>query len=173
MIPDLRGLAILDSDGYERTDSDQGGLNVVYWQRYEIENYFVTPEILCKFVAEHYRDLPLFGGYRTECEAVLDGLILERVFHGRQEDMETWKSAPAEAARLLWEARTERVKLGDFAEEFFRRIAATLRHPMLLRTGELHQLVAFAGPGRIPSEVREKLDRLETLFVNALPGGGE
>ena len=173
MIPDLRGLAILDSDRGVREDVEEGGLNIVHWRRYEVENYFVTPEVLCEFVTEHYRELPLFGGHRAECEAVLDGLILERVFARQERDMETWKSLPGDAARLLWEARTERVKLSDFAEEFFRRLAETLRHPMLLRKGELHQLVTFADPDQVSAEVREKLDLLETLFVNALPGEGE
>ena len=60
MIPGLRGLAILDNDGGARSDSNEGGLNVVYWKRYEVENYFVTPEVLRRQVAEHYKDAPVF-----------------------------------------------------------------------------------------------------------------
>ena len=171
MIPGLRGLAILDNDGGARSDSDEGGLNVVYWKRYEVENYFVTPEVLRKQVAEHYKDLPLFfGEVRDQSEEVLDALILERVFDGRERDLETWKSARADAARLLWEARTERLKLSDFAEEFFRRLAERLGHAMLLRKGELHRLVRFADPASIPAEVGEKLDLLGAIFDHANPG---
>ena len=171
MIPGLRGLAILDSDGGARSDSDEGGLNVVYWKRYEVENYFVTPEALRKQIAEHYKDLPLFfGEVRDQSEEVLDTLILERVFGGREQDLETWKSARADAARLLWEARTERLKLSDFAEEFFRRLAERLGHAMLLRKGELHRLVRFVDPASIPAEVGEKLDLLGAIFDHANPG---
>ena len=173
MIPGLRGLAILDNDGGARPDSNEGGLNVVYWKRYEVENYFVTPEVLRRQVAEHYKDLPLFlGEIRGTSEEVLDALILERVFDGRDADFDTWKTARADAARLLWEARTERVKLSDFAEEFFRRLAERLGHAMLLRKGELHQLVRFVDPASIPAEVSEKLDLLEALFDHAHPGEG-
>ena len=171
MIPGLRGLAILDSDGGARSDSDEGGLNVVYWKRYEVENYFVTPEVLRKQVAEHYKDLPLFfGEIRDASEELLDALILERVFDGRKQDFDTWKSAGADAARLLWEARTERVKLSDFAEEFFRRLAERLGEAMLLRKGELHRLVRFVDPSSIPAEVGEKLDLLGEIFDHANPG---
>ena len=171
MIPGLRGLAILDSDGGARSDSDEGGLNVVHWKRYEVENYFVTPEVLRKQVAEHYKDLPLFfGEVRDQSEEVLDALILERVFDGRERDLDTWKSAGSDAARLLWEASTERLKLSDFAEEFFRRLAERLGHAMLLRKGELHRLVRFADPASIPAEVGEKLDLLGTIFDHANPG---
>ena len=171
MIPGLRGLAILDNGGGARSDSDEGGLNVVYWKRYEVENYLVTPEVLRRQVAEHYKDLPLFfGEIRDMSEEVLDALILERVFDSREQDLDTWKTARADAARLLWEARTERVKLSDFAEEFFRRLAERLGHAMLLRKGELHRLVRFVDPASIPAEVGGKLDLLREIFDHANPG---
>ena len=171
MIPGLRGLAILDGDGGARSDSDEGGLAVVYWKRYEVENYFVTPEVLRRQVAEHYKDLPLFfGEIRDTSEEVIDALILEGVFGGREQDFGTWKSAGADAARLLWEAKTERLKLSDFAEEFFRRLAERLGHAMLLRKGELHRLVRFVDPSSIPAEVGEKLDLLREIFDHANPG---
>ena len=171
MIPGLRGLAILDSDGRARQDASEGGLDVVYWKRYEVENYFVTPEVLRRQAAEHYGDSPRFSDeIRGECEDVLDALLLERVFDGREPDLDTWKTANADAARLIWEARTERVKLSDFAEEFFRRLAARLGHAMLLGKGDLHRLVRFVDPASIPPEVGEKLDLLKTLFERAHPG---
>ena len=166
MIPGLRGLAILDSDSVVRSDSDKGGLNVVHWKRYEVENYFVTPEVLRKQVAEHYKD----GEIRDKSEEVLNGLILERVFDGRERDLKTWKTMGSDAARLLWEARTERLKLSHFAEEFFRRLAKRLGHAMLLRKGDLHRLVRFADPASIPAEVGGKLDLLGEIFDHANPG---
>lgn len=94
MIPGLRGLAILDNDGRERSDADQAGLTIRYWRRYEAENYFVTPQVLRKYAAEHYADLPLFGHFGPEIDEVLDDLIREQVFGGREQDVQTWRSAP-------------------------------------------------------------------------------
>ena len=37
MVPNLKGLAILDNDGQERKDSNEGGLQIAYWRRYEEE----------------------------------------------------------------------------------------------------------------------------------------
>ena len=34
---------------------------------------------------------------------------------------------------------------------------------------DLHRLVAFSDPAKIPQEVREKLDRLKVLFDNSRP----
>ena len=170
MAPGLRGLAILDNDGGAHEDADEGGLRVVYWKRYEVENYVVTPDVLRRAVAEHYGGTPLLVDQAVEtAETVLEALILERVFDGRGQDLATWKQADAAAARLLWEARTERLKLSDFAEEFFRRLAAALGHAMLFRKGDLHRLVRHVDPPSIPPEVGEKLDLLKALFDAAAP----
>ena len=170
MVSDLRGLAILDRDGQEQENSDEGGLQIVYWNRYEAENYFITPEVLRKYVVDHYQDMPLFF---ATMEDVLNALIQERVFDDNQSDFTTWRDANEDVKRLLWEAQTQRLKLSDFAEEFFRRLAEKLGHAMLLRKGELHRLIHFADPATIPKEVSEKLDLLKELFEQANRGEEE
>ena len=164
MVPNLIGLAILDNDGRGRQDTNAGALLVRYWQRYECENYVVTPETLAAFAKNHYQDTPLFFG---EIDDALDGLILERVFGGRERDFAAWKAADEAISRLLWATSTERVKLSSFAEKFFRRLAASLGHAMLLRKGELYRLVDYLPVDRIPDEVCEKLDLLAGLFAGA------
>ena len=167
MLPGLRGLAIRDRNGHRREDSDKGGLTTSYWRRYEIENYIVSPEVLRAYTAHEYRDLPLFDRFRHETDEVLDELVMERVFEGRERDFQTWQGMDSHAARLLWEARTESLKLSDFAEEFFRRLAARLGHAMLLRKRDLHRLVDFVEVDAIGEEVSEKLELLADLFGKA------
>ena len=173
MLPELNGLAILDRDRSQRTDTDGGGLQIRYWRRHEVENYFITPAVLKQYAKHAYSDLPLFvEPFASEFDEVLDALILERVFSGRASDFATWRGLDVEAARLLWEASTERIKLSDFAEAFFRRVAERLGHAMLLRKGDLHQLVNFVDPQSISGEVSETLDLLKSLFDAAKPGEG-
>jgi hypothetical protein len=164
LVPGLRGVAILDKDNQNRQPFQEGGLNLVYWRRYEAENYFITPEVLRNYAMAHYQDMELFDSFRAEIESVLEQLILERVFDGVTADFQTYRSSAPDGARLLWDAKTERLKLSDFAEEFFRRLAAKLKHAMLLKKGELHRLVEYADPQIIPAEVTEKLDLLDGLF---------
>lgn len=164
LVPGLRGVAILDNDGRNRQPFQEGGLDLVYWRRYEAENYFITPDVLKRFTAEYYRDADLFGGFSTEIDEVLGKLILERVFGNMEADYQTYRTSSPKVARLVWEAKTERLKLSDFAEEFFRRLANRLVHPMLAKKGELHRLVAFADPQFISPEVAENLNLLNGLF---------
>ncbi len=169
LIPELRGLAILDNDGKSRGSSIEGQLTVSYWKRYEAENYFINPWLLERYALSHYQDMELFGGFRQEIGEVLDVLIKSNVFDNSEGDFQEWKALPHSAARLVWDAKTERVKLSHCAEEFFRRLAIKLGHPMLLKKGELHRLVELADPAVIPAEVTEKLDLLVTLFSKAPP----
>jgi ABC-type multidrug transport system ATPase subunit len=165
IIPNLRGLAILDNDGRKSQDIDQGGLKIVHWMRYEVENYFITPEVLRKFAMGRNSDMDLFGGFAEEIENTLDALILERVFAGVAADFAAYKHATPEVARVLWEAKTERLKMSDVAEDFFRRLGDALGQPMLLRKNELHRLVSVVDPASISAEVTQKLDLLQELFA--------
>ena len=167
MVPDLRGLAILDSNGRSPTDTDDGGLLTVYWRRYEIENYFITPTVLREYAFSSYGDATLFAGFRTEIESVLDTVVRERVFGGTERDFLTWKGLAEDAARLVWEARTERLKVSAVAEVFFEALAERLSRPVLLRKRDYRDLVPFASREAIPAEVGEKLDLLKSLLERA------
>lgn len=170
LLPNLMGLAILDNDGRGRQDGKEGRLILTYWRRYETENYFITPEVLRRFAMEHYAKMGLFGGFQSEIESVLEKLVLTTVFESNHSDYVTWKESPQNAARIIWEAKTERIKLSTFAEEFFRQLASCIGDSMLLTKGELHRLVAKTPVESIPGEVKEKLDKLCVLF-QAVPTG--
>lgn len=172
LLPELKGLAILDNDGKDRRSRDAGNLTISYWRRYEAENYFITPSVLRTHAESCYKDMDLFGGYKEEISQVLNSLVLEAIFENNDEDFEAWSQSPAAAARVIWEAKTARIKLSKFAEEFFRRLAARLGTPMLLKKGELHRLVSLVEPSQIPKEVSEKLDMLADIFRVGLPPEG-
>jgi predicted ATPase len=173
LVPDLKGLAILDGDGQDRVDRDRGPLRFRYWRRYEAENYFVTPDVLRAYALSGYPIDELFGaGAPAAVEEVLATAVTDLVFDGRAADFETWRASSPAAARLIWEGQTTRRKLSTVAEEFFRRLAQRIGGPLLLKKGELHRLVPHATLSpEAEAEVREKLDCLEELFRTARPHG--
>lgn len=169
LLPALQGVAILDNDGQNRQDRDEGALKIRYWRRYEAENYFITPELLRQYANLQYPTDDLFTQQtRVAVDEALAEILLDQVFDGNQSDYETWQQSSADAARLIWEAKTERCKLSKLAEEFFRRLAQKLGGSMLLKKGELHRLIAHADLSPASeAEVRAKLDLLQQLFVQA------
>ena len=169
LLPELQGLAILDNDGQDRQDRDEGALKTRYWRRYEPENYFITPELLRSYALAQYPADDLFSKQRKDTvEEVLAETLRDNVFAGSQADYATWAASPADAARLIWEARTERRKLSAVAEAFFRQLAQKLGEAMLLTKGELHRLIPHAQLTSVAeAEIREKLDLLHQLFERA------
>ena len=92
--------------------------------------------------------------------------LRDDVFAGSQADYETWVNSPPDAARLIWESRTERRKLSTVAEAFFRRLKQKLGGEILL----LHRLIPLAKlTPAAEAEIREKLDELQKLFEHARP----
>ena len=134
-----------------------------------MESYFITPELLRDHALRAYPSDDLFAEEaRAAIEETLAEVLTEMVFDGSADDYRAWQQSPADAARLVWEAKSERRKLSTLAEEFFRRLAARLGMPMLLRKGELHRLVAGATlTPATQTEVRAKLDLLAELFESA------
>lgn len=169
LLPTLQGVAILDNDGQTRRDADDDALKIRYWRRYEAENYFITPELLRRFANSQYSADDLFTAQvRHAIDEALAGTLVEQVFDGNQANYETWRQSPSDAARLIWEAQTERRKLSTVAEEFFRRLAQKAGGSMLLRKGELHRLILHAELSPTgETEVRQKLDLLLPLFEQA------
>ena len=167
LLPNLKGLAILDNDGNNRQGSVEGHLTLAYWRRYEAENYFVTPDVLRRYALGRNAAPQLCDASQLEVDEVLDTLVLERVFESIDADFQAWKQAPPEAARIVWEAKSQRLKLSTFAEEFFRQLAARMGGSMLLTKGELHRLMTVVDPKTIAAEVSEKLNLLQTLFTVA------
>jgi len=169
LLPELKGLAILDNDGQNREDRGDGALKISYWRRYEAENYFITPELLRDYT---YRQFPANDLFAWQASAAVEEALAETlrddVFSGSQADYDTWASSPADAARLIWEARTERRKLSTLAESFFRRLVQRVGGAMLLKKGELHRLIPHAElSAAAAAEVRSKLDLLQELFEQA------
>ena len=134
------------------------GLRIVRWRRYEAENYFVSSELLLRYVRICYDDHGQLDLFAETSAQILDQLVLERVFDSDDGDFATWKNAAAAERRLIWSAKSAATKLSDLAEEFFRRLAVASKRPMLLRKSTLHRLVEHAEPATIPPEVAEKLD---------------
>ncbi|GHU05129.1 ATPase AAA [Betaproteobacteria bacterium] len=167
LLPDLRGLAILDNDAKNRQDKDAGKLKVCYWKRYEIENYFITPGTLKKYAMSQYPTDDLFSNHMQEAiQETLAELITETVFDSNTEDYSLWEKSPSDSKRLLWEAKTEHRKLSFFAETFFQRLAQKTNTPLLLKKGELHQLMPHAILTKTAeAEIRTKLNMLMELFA--------
>ena len=160
ILPELRGLEIIDNDNRGLQESNAGGFTRLPWKRYELENYLVTPDLLMEWV--HADGVDLFADQR---QAILNGLLLEQIFDDNQDDFENYSQANTSTQNTIWRAQTQTRKLSVFAEEFFRRCAAATGTPIALRKGDFHQLISKQPVASIDPEISEKLDAILELLT--------
>ena len=172
MLPSLIGLALHDRDGkHEKKDKQIIGLTELFWHRYELENYFITPEVLIEYTLKNVSDYNLgelgMMSTKPEIDMILSELILEKLFKNNQTQFQTYTKTDQAAQRLLWQQSTQSLKLSEFAEEFFRRFAQKTRTPMLIVKGNLYELISYLDPNSVDKEIRQKLDEIGKLFAEA------
>ena len=158
ILPDLRGLEIIDNDNRGLQPSDEGGFIRSPWKRYELENYFVTPQVLLDWAQPD--DADLFCDQRL---ATLDQLILAMIFDGSDSDFANYQAANTATQATLWRAQTQTKKLSLFAENYFRHLANATGCQIMLRKRDLYRLIERYDINSIDREVVEKLDAIYRL----------
>jgi ABC-type branched-subunit amino acid transport system ATPase component len=158
ILPELRGLEIIDNDNRGLQPSDEGGFIRSPWKRYELENYFVTPQVLLDWAQPVVADL--FSDQRL---ATLDQLILAMIFDGSDSDFANYQAANPATQATLWRAQTQTKKLSLFAEAYFRNLANATGGPIMLRKRDLYRLIERCDVNSIDLEVVEKLDAIYRL----------
>jgi AAA15 family ATPase/GTPase len=157
-VPELKGFALFDNDNNNRADIVNDSIATLFWKNYEIENYFISPEVLLKFIKNRckneqdlfvHEDAGIF-------EESLNDVLLSTVFNNSGEILEQYYRGSGEVKRFM----LRNTKMSIFAEDVFRRYAEKMNQPMLLTKGELYRLVPFCPAAEIPPEVSEKLDML-------------
>jgi predicted ATPase len=146
--PGIHGLCVLDRDqDLESAKAGPQGLRVLRWNRYEIENYLLNPEVLIRFVR---RDENLFNSQRIRQDIEL----IKREFEA---------NFPANVNYLGDIASLAGLKGGDFLVELLGKTSSPLQK---------NQLSILAGHQRkeeIHPEVIAMLTQIEELLPKASP----
>ncbi|MCK5131442.1 MAG: AAA family ATPase [Candidatus Sabulitectum sp.] len=158
IVPEFRGLAILDSDGRTNKDEKENDLLTTYWKHYEIENYFISPDSLIRFIEHHFNDE---GGLFTSSskdamQVILDTYLLREVFNSDEDQLLEF----SKASRSLKNTLLKHLKMSALAEYAFEEFANQFNQPLLLRKGEYYKLVKFCKVEDLSDEVTEKLDMI-------------
>jgi hypothetical protein len=156
-VPALQGIALFDGDEQHRRDMVENDLAIAYWRQYELENYFISPAVLSRYVAAQFATTPLLASpLLQKFSAIIDEFLLRDVFHGDRHQLDEFHRVSTGLQRTLLQS----VKMSRFAMDVFKKFADDERQPLLLNKGELYKLVEFCPVEEISPEVVEKLDRL-------------
>ena len=161
-VPELRAVGVFDSDDRQFQEEITPELATLYWKHYEIENYFITPDVILRYVEDRLgegEDLFL-ATYREAVASATNGYLLANVFDGDTDQLAEYQNASRNLRRTL----LQNVKMSALAETVFEELATSHGMPLLLRKGQFHELVPFVEADEIPKEVLDKLDALHTYL---------
>jgi len=129
---------------------------VVYWKNYELENYFITPELILKFIETRFEsEAPLFKSPAYSLmKEIIDQRLLIEVFSNDKNQLREFRRSSKNLRRTL----LRNLKMSKFTDQVFEEFAKSQNQPILLKKGEFHQLIEFMDVEDIPGEVTEKLD---------------
>jgi AAA15 family ATPase/GTPase len=156
-VPDLKAFGIFDNDNAQKQDRVEKNLAILFWKEYEIENYFITPDILLRYMADQYREETLFhDAVVYNFNDVIHEILLETIFDNKKDLLDEYQQASIGMKRTL----LRNTKMSQFAENVFQRYAQKYKQPILLKKREFHKLIPFCPINEIPKEVYEKFDML-------------
>jgi ABC-type dipeptide/oligopeptide/nickel transport system ATPase subunit len=158
-ILDLRGLAIFDGDNIPREDRVEDHFAVLYWKNYEVENCFISPQVLVDYAASLFRDDAgtLFEDeHSANFRETVNEILLEDIFKGDRAQFDEYDKLGPRLKRTFLKT----IKMSAFAEKVFKLYAERYSRPVLLNKGEFYRLVPFCPVSEISEEVPEKLDML-------------
>ena len=159
-LPNLKGIAIFDRLG--APVSEGGGLEVLTWQRREIENYLCSRSTLEAYAqASALADPagPLFAANEANRRLTAMQEAIEEVERAMQT---LGKGSP-------WDADAK--VSDDFLTPLFRAYFAKLNLPNLMNKRDFYELAQYVPHDEIAPEITQVLDAIGHISETAAPGG--
>lgn len=163
MIPDFVGLGILDSDGKSANKQYPEGLKVIVWERYELENYFVSINVLDRYfeVLAGGTDHIYYQFYLQAKEFV----ILKYLFDdGQGVNYTSYSELSKSMKDALWKKLLKDVKMSKFVDDLMDKFVEVSDLPYPMRKGEYYKLVSYMAPNEVDSEIVAALDAIEEIL---------
>lgn len=167
LVPSLQGIAFQDGDGKKHKQEKKGnGLVVVFWNRYELENYFITSSRLTQFVVNEIakREGELFAvseQCRNDIAKAMDETLQSRVFNGDMLKVKEYHSLTPG----MQESFLQNVKMSAFAEEFFEHFAKIHHSSILVNKGGYYRIIDLMNPSEVDHEIVDALDLIVNVFT--------
>ncbi len=163
-VPDFNGIGIFDSDNANRIDEIKPELVLLYWRKYELENYFAFSYVIEDYVENYFKqqrktDVEL-GNIKNITKEAINQAILTELLNSNQEALRSYEMATGELQRELFKSFLINRKASQFLEVCFKNISEKFKLPIILSKGNYYELISFVNQKDIEPEIKEKLDYL-------------
>ncbi len=166
-VEEFKGLGIFDGDNKNQTDDIKDDLALVYWKKYELENYFAFPSVLLRFFRQHYAKIHegVFSALvEKELEIVknlIDLEILDFIFDKDKPAFDAYSTLPEVLKTRTFKSNSANKKMSQFLENIFCRVKTAKNEALILTKGNFYELIDFIQIDEIEPEIIEKLDLIE------------
>ncbi len=159
-VPHLSGVAIFDRlDQVLPNDLGAKGLS---WKLKEIESYLCSPEVLIAY-ARAAADEDSVGPLFTSSESTRRTEAMQEAIHEVEQALKTLRKGSP------WDKDTK--VSDDFLTPLFEKYFERLGLPNVMAKKNFHELARLVPVDKIDIEVREKLDAIVEVAMNARPVG--
>lgn len=167
IVPHLKAIGIFDGDNKNRQDEVQENYAFLYWEQYELENYFITPRTIIAFVQKTWQENKTMQGVFEELitsklavlQKVIDEELILPIFRYDLQAFNDFKNLPESLQNIQFQNFAFTHKISELLENVFQKFAEHEKEPILLSKGDFSSLIDFLET--VPKEVVEKLDAIE------------
>ena len=149
--PGFVGILLVDGDVSEGALNKNTPLEEMRWRRREAENYLCTRRTLLEFAASWAGD-GLWTGTRKERRAKMESEI-------RETERASARLRPGKPAPFSADIKA--------SDEFLNPLFEAMPPPLKLRKADFHKLVHFIPDDEVDPEIREKLDAIHAVAMQA------
>ncbi len=161
VVPEFKGLALFDSDGKGRSNEEINSLYTYYWPLYELENYFVSSQVILNFIQDRVSKQhgPLFVQTQLEkVQTAMDQAMLKMLFNESEKALSDYKKLPFSLQEIFWVNNTKSIKLSIFLELVFTTYSSIDKSPVVLNKGRYYELVKFVNKESVSPDIKLALE---------------
>ncbi|WP_448528003.1 AAA family ATPase [Raineya sp.] len=170
VVPRLKGIGIFDSDAQKRQNEINDHLAILFWERYEIENYFITPQTIEAFARKEWEKRlgSIFSEYIQQkverLRNIIESELILPVLNQDLQALQDFKDLTINLQNQQFQNMAVNHKLSKLLENVFNRLSELEKEPLLLTKSNFYVLIDFLN--NINEEVKKKLDMIQKYLEN-------
>ncbi len=169
LVEDLRGMALFDSDNQNRENEDMGnGLKIRFWKEYELENYFITPESVEKYIEHYYKEDGNDGLFlendMNNFRSIFESNFLFPIFDKNEVLLNIYRNSNPIEKKALYNNSSKSKKVSLLLEIVFQNLAQQSNSKIILRKNDFYKIIPFCN--EVKEEVKVMLDEIFHSIVN-------
>ncbi len=158
VVQGFAAVGIFDRDNSNKQDYLSDSKNIVFWKKYELENYFVSVQSLKLFVLNEFNHFNI-NTLTVAFNSSLNSTLSDFLFNSEMYSL--YQMLPENQKTVLFRDNLERKKGSAFLDYFFSQLHTKLGES--INKGEYYKIIPFAQLNEEEeNEIIEKLDLIAT-----------